>query len=78
MKMIADNEVKFVDLRFTDTKARSSTSPVPTKGLSTKKFTRRPCLDGSSIAPGKGSRPPTCCYDPGRPDGSFREENTLC
>ena len=33
MKMIADNEVKFVDLRFTDTKGKEQHVSIPTKAF---------------------------------------------
>src|SRR5882757_2386458 len=54
MKMIADNEVKFVDLRFTDTKGKEQHVSVPTKAFGDDKFTDGHPFDGSSIAGWKG------------------------
>jgi len=54
MKMIADNEVKFVDLRFTDTKGKEQHVSVPTKAFGDDKFTDGHAFDGSSIAGWKG------------------------
>src|SRR6202007_379209 len=55
MKMIADNEVKFVDLRFTDTKGKEQHVSVPTKAFVEDKFTDGHAFDGSSIAGWEGS-----------------------
>jgi glutamine synthetase len=80
MKMIADNEVKFVDLRFTDTKGKEQHVSVPTKAFGDDKFTDGHAFDGSSIAGWKGiessdmllmPEPSSARMDP------FREENTL-
>src|SRR5258705_7827340 len=54
MKMIADNEVKFVDLRFTDTKGKEQHVSVPTKAFDKDKFEAGHAFDGSSIAGWKG------------------------
>src|ERR1700746_631927 len=54
MKMIADNEVKFVDLRFTDTRGKEQHVSVPTKAFVEDKFTDGHAFDGSSIAGWKG------------------------
>jgi glutamine synthetase len=80
MKMIADNEVKFVDLRFTDTKGKEQHVSVPSKAFEDDKFEHGHAFDGSSIAGWKGIEasdmllmpdPGTARMDP------FREENTL-
>jgi glutamine synthetase len=80
MKMIADNEVKFIDLRFTDTKGKEQHVSVPTKSFGDDKFTDGHAFDGSSIAGWKGIEasdmllmpdPSSARMDP------FREENTL-
>ncbi len=49
MKMIADNEVKFVDLRFTDTKGKEQHVSVPAKAFDEGKFEQGHAFDGSSI-----------------------------
>ncbi|RPH58830.1 MAG: glutamine synthetase, partial [Burkholderiales bacterium] len=54
MKMIADNEVKFVDLRFTDTRGKEQHVSVPSKACEEDKFTSGHAFDGSSIAGWKG------------------------
>jgi hypothetical protein len=53
-KMIKDNEVKFVDLRFTDTRGKEQHVSVPTKAFDDSKFTDGHAFDGSSIAGWKG------------------------
>ncbi len=50
MKMIKDNEAKFVDLRFTDTRGKEQHVSVPVKAFSDSKFTDGHFFDGSSIA----------------------------
>src|SRR3970282_2973782 len=50
MKMIKDNEVKFVDLRFTDTRGKEQHVSVPVKALTESKFTDGHFFDGSSIS----------------------------
>ncbi len=79
-KMIADNEVKFVDLRFTDTRGKEQHTTVPVSAWEEEKFTDGHAFDGSSIAGWKGIQasdmsllpdPNTAVLDP------FREEPTL-
>src|SRR6185295_4177976 len=53
-KMIKENEVKFIDLRFTDTKGKEQHVTVPTKFFDDSKFTDGHAFDGSSIAGWKG------------------------
>ncbi len=54
LKMIKDNEVKFVDLRFTDTRGKEQHVSVPVSAFSDEKFTDGHYFDGSSIAGWKG------------------------
>ena len=79
-KTIKDNEVLFVDLRFTDTKGKEQHVSVPVKAFDEDKFELGHAFDGSSIAGWKGIEasdmllmpdPDTARMDP------FREENTL-
>ncbi len=62
MKMITDNEVKFVDLRFTDTKGKEQHVSVPAKAFDDRQVraTAMPSTARRSPA-GRASRPPTCC-----------------
>ena len=80
MKTIADNEVKFVDLRFTDTRGKEQHVTVPRSHFNEEKFSEGHAFDGSSIAGWKGIEasdmllmpdPATAQLDP------FREESTL-
>ncbi len=54
MKLIKDNEVKFIDLRFTDTRGKEQHVQVPVKAFEASKFTDGHAFDGSSIAGWKG------------------------
>ncbi|MBI2313986.1 MAG: type I glutamate--ammonia ligase [Betaproteobacteria bacterium] len=54
MKTIKDNEVKFVDFRFTDTRGKEQHVSVPTKAFDEDKFEHGHAFDGSSIAGWKG------------------------
>ncbi|MEK8089360.1 glutamate--ammonia ligase [Thermithiobacillus plumbiphilus] len=49
-KMIEDNEVKFVDLRFTDTKGKEQHVSMPAHALDEAAFEEGKAFDGSSIA----------------------------
>ena len=80
MKTIADNDVKFVDLRFTDTRGKEQHVTVPRSHFIEEKFTEGHAFDGSSIAGWKGIEasdmllmpdPATAQMDP------FREESTM-
>src|SRR5262249_55391987 len=53
-KTIKDNEVKFVDLRFTDTRGKEQHVSVPVSAFGEAKFTDGHYFDGSSIAGWKG------------------------
>src|SRR6266513_1033614 len=50
MKMIKDKEIKFVDLRFTDTRGKEQHVSVPVKAFTMDKFESGHFFDGSSIA----------------------------
>ncbi len=80
MKMIQENDVKFVDFRFTDTRGKEQHVSVPVKAFSEDKFTDGHPFDGSSIAGWKGIQasdmllmpdPDTANIDP------FMDEPTL-
>src|SRR6476659_894228 len=79
-KTIKENEVKFVDLRFTDTKGKEQHVTVPSKAFNDAKFTDGHYFDGSSIAGWKGieASDMTLMPDPGsaRMD-PFTDEPTL-
>ncbi len=80
MKMVTDNDVKFVDFRFTDTRGKEHHVSVPISHFDEEKFETGHAFDGSSIAGWKGIEasdmllmpdPNTAVLDP------FREESTL-
>ncbi|MBN9340017.1 MAG: glutamine synthetase beta-grasp domain-containing protein, partial [Comamonadaceae bacterium] len=80
MKMVEENEVKFVDFRFTDTLGKQHHTTVPVSHFDEDKFTAGHAFDGSSIAGWKGIEasdmqlipdPSTANIDP------FFEETTL-
>ena len=80
MKMIKDNEVRFVDFRFTDTIGKEQHVSVPVSAFDEDKFESGHPFDGSSIAGWKGIQasdmilmpdPDTANMDP------FMEEPTL-
>src|SRR6266404_1294940 len=54
LKLIKDKEVKFVDLRFTDTRGKEQHVTVPVKHFTKDKFEAGHAFDGSSIAGWKG------------------------
>ena len=54
LKMIKDNEVKFVDVRFTDTRGKEQHVSVPAHQFTQSKFDDGHAFDGSSIAGWKG------------------------
>jgi glutamine synthetase len=80
LNLIQDKEVKFVDLRFTDTRGKEQHVSVPAKVFDQDKFDNGHAFDGSSIAGWKGIEasdmllmpdPETARLDP------FLEESTL-
>jgi len=54
LKMIKSNKVKFVDLRFTDTKGKEQHVTIPASEASASFFKEGQMFDGSSIAGWKG------------------------
>jgi len=54
MKMVQENEVKFVDFRFTDTRGKQHHTTVPVSHFDEEKFASGHAFDGSSIAGWKG------------------------
>ncbi|MCS6763909.1 MAG: type I glutamate--ammonia ligase [Candidatus Protistobacter heckmanni] len=80
MKIVKENDVKFVDFRFTDTKGKEHHVSVPASHFYEDKFESGHAFDGSSIAGWKGievsdmlliPEPNTAYIDP------FYEESTL-
>jgi glutamine synthetase len=80
LKMIKDNDVKFVDLRFTDTRGKEQHVTLPSTVVDEDFFTDGKMFDGSSIAGWKGinesdmilmPEDETSVIDP------FADENTL-
>ncbi len=80
LKMIKDNDVKFVDFRFTDTRGKEQHVSVPAHIVDEDLFTDGKMFDGSSIAGWKGinesdmvlmPEPATAILDP------FADEATL-
>jgi glutamine synthetase type I len=81
LKMVKENEAKFVDFRFTDTKGKEQHVSVPVSHFGQEKFDDGHAFDGSSVAGWKGIEasdmllmpdPNTAFIDP------FREETTIC
>src|SRR3989441_2357064 len=56
LKLIKDKEVKFVDLRFTDTRGKEQHVTVPVKYFGKDKFEAGDAFDGASIAGWKGNQ----------------------
>src|SRR6201987_4040547 len=54
LKMVKDNEVKFVDFRFADTRGKEQHVTVPVSHFDLDKFESGHAFDGSSIAGWKG------------------------
>jgi glutamine synthetase len=54
MKLIEENEVKFIDLRFTDTRGKEQHVSLPAHAVDDDFFTEGKMFDGSSIAGWKG------------------------
>ena len=54
LKMIKDNEIKFVDLRFSDTRGKEHHVTIPAHAFGIDKFEDGHSFDGSSIAGWKG------------------------
>src|SRR5664279_4760759 len=54
IKMVQENDVKFVDFRFTDTRGKEQHVTVPVSAFSEDKFENGHAFDGSSIAGWRG------------------------
>ena len=54
MKLVIDNDIKFVDFPFTDTRGKEQHVTVPVSHFNEDKFTEGHAFDGSSIAGWKG------------------------
>ncbi|MGQ0657166.1 MAG: type I glutamate--ammonia ligase [Chromatiales bacterium] len=54
LRMIKDKEIRFIDLRFTDTRGKEQHVTVPAKYFTEEKFEHGHAFDGSSIAGWKG------------------------
>ncbi|MES9976540.1 glutamate--ammonia ligase [Candidatus Thiodiazotropha sp. LNASS1] len=80
LKMIKDNDVKFVDLRFTDTRGKEQHVTLPANQIDEDFFTDGKMFDGSSIAGWKGINESDMILMP-EDDSSvidpFADENTL-
>jgi glutamine synthetase len=61
MKMVKDNEVKFVDFRFTDTRGKEQHVSVPVSHFDEDKFTSATPSTARRSPAGRASKPPTCC-----------------
>jgi glutamine synthetase len=80
LKIIADNEVKFVDFRFTDTIGKEQHLSVPTTVVDEDKLESGQAFDGSSIAGWKGIEASDMLLIPDLDTAKldpFREESTL-
>ncbi len=80
LKQIADNEVKFVDFRFTDTIGREHHISVPISQIDEDKLESGQAFDGSSIPGWKGIEASDMLLIPDLSTGNldpFREEPTL-
>src|SRR5256712_12130286 len=64
LKLIKDKEVKFVDLRFTDTRGKEQHVTVPVKYFGKDKFEAGDAFDGSSIAGWEGVQAAVLLPDP--------------
>lgn len=54
MKLIKENDIKFVDFRFTDTRGKEQHTSVPVSAFNEDKFTEGHAFDGSSVGGWKG------------------------
>ena len=61
LKMIQDNEVKFVDLRFTDTRGKEQHVTLPGQAFDADKLEMVMHSMVPRLRDGKAFRPPTCC-----------------
>ncbi len=61
MKMVKENEVKFVDFRFTDTRGKQQHTTVPVSHFDEDSSLPATRLMARPSPAGKASKPPTCC-----------------
>ena len=61
LKLIKEKEVKFVDLRFTDTRGKEQHVSVPARQFNDDKFEPATRSTARRSPAGKASRPRTCC-----------------
>ena len=61
LKMIKDKEVKFIDLRFTDTRGKEQHVSVPARRLAPTSSNRAMRSMGRRSRGGRAYKPPTCC-----------------
>ena len=80
MKLVTDEDVKFVDFRFTDTRGKEQHVSVPISAFDEDQFVHGHAFDGSSIAGWKGIEASDMLLEPD-PDTAyidpFYEESTL-
>ena len=80
MQMVRDNEVRFIDFRFTDTRGKEQHVSVPVSQFSESKFSEGHAFDGSSIAGWKGIQASDMILMPDADSARldpFRDESTL-
>jgi glutamine synthetase len=80
LKLIADNEVRFVDFRFTDTRGKEQHVSVPVVGIRRRQVRKRPCVRRFVDRRLEGHRSIGHAADPGskhRFIDPFYEESTL-
>ena len=80
MQMVRDNEVRFIDFRFTDTRGKEQHVSVPVSQFSESKFSEGHAFDGSSIAGWKGIQASDMMLMPDADSARldpFRDESTL-
>ena len=77
MKMVEENEVQFVDLRFTDTRGKEQHVTVPVSHFDEDKFSSGHAFDGSSVAGWKGieASDMQLMPDPARPTSTRSSRN---
>lgn len=63
LSLIQENEVKFVDLRFTDTKGKEQHVSIPAHQIDADFFEEGKMFDGSSVAGWKGINESDMVFD---------------
>lgn len=61
LTMLNEHEVKFVDLRFTDTKGKEQHVTIPAHQVNAEFFEEGKCLTAPRLAAGKALTSPTWC-----------------